>query len=200
MSHIVNIFVRIYQFIFLRDIVKLANEEQMAATNKNTVKHLKVLIVMLLMAPVMAFLKLAPVLLSEHSFVHVFCGQIHPTNLTAVIMVLGTAWFMVSFGAVPKALENVAVSITMWMFMGFILSLEWLFIFMVIDSPGSLLPLFIVFWAIYIAAVKYDTMDIFKAGLDEAQLRFTRLGRMIFLKALGDKGREIEEGKEPGEE
>lgn len=188
---------RLYQALFLRRITRLATEEQMEAVNENTIKHLKVMAVMILLVPIAVFLKLAPILCESELLLRL-AGKVDPTNLTAVIMVMGGAWFFITFGAVPKALEKVAMDITLWMFMGFILSLEWLIIFMIIESPLSAPPLLLIFWSVYAAAVQYDTMDIFKAGLDESQLKFSRLGRVVYLEQLGDRGKAVEAGKDDG--
>ena len=185
---------RIYQKLVMRRIVDLAEDGQMEIIDGNTVKHLKIMLVLLIALPFLAFLKLAPLVFDNHLLLEMV-GVVDPTNLTAVIMVMGTAWFVITFGAVPKKLELVAMDITFWLFLGFTLSLEWMIVFMIIDSPLSAPFLLLIFWAVYVSAVQYDTMDALKAGLDEAQLRFTRLGRIIYRRQLGDEADLIEEGE-----
>lgn len=189
--------IKLYQFFFLRRIVKLAKPEDRVLVDTNTLKHMKVMGLMLLLAPFALFVKLAP-LFTNNPLVTKLIGTIDATNFTSIIMVTGTAWFMVSFGAIPKYLEDVAMEVTFWMFSAFVLSSEWLVIGMAIDSPVSAPFLFLIYWGLYNCAVQYDTMDALKAGLDEAQLRFARLGRAVFMRQVGGEAASaIEAGKEP---
>lgn len=113
------------------------------------------------------------------------------TALLAPVMVMGGAWFAVSFGGIPAKLIDSAMSITFWMFLAFTASLTTMLIAVGYISPPVLWP---VFAAIYLGAllscIQYDTADGLKAGLDEAQLRHSRAALRYYKK----QGIEPEEG------
>jgi hypothetical protein len=96
-------------------------------------------------------------------------------GLLGPVVVFGGAWFFVSFGGIPIKLLRVAMSITLWMFSAFCVSLATMFIAVGFVSPPQIWPvLAFVFIAGWIACVRYDTADGLKAGLDEAQLHHSR--------------------------
>lgn len=97
------------------------------------------------------------------------------TALLAPVMVMGGAWFAISFGAIPAKLMNVSLSCTMWMFTAFLTSLTTMFIAVGFVTPAVVWPVLgIVYLSALFACIQYDTADGMKAGLDEAQLRHSR--------------------------
>jgi uncharacterized membrane protein len=96
-------------------------------------------------------------------------------SLIAPVMVLGTAWFAISFGGVPQRLINIAMSVSFWMFAAFIVSLSAMFIAVAFVTSQYLWPvLAFVYLGALISCIQYDTADGLKAGLDEAVLKHSR--------------------------
>lgn len=114
------------------------------------------------------------------------------TALLAPVMVLGGAWFAISFGGVPKKLIDIAMATTLWMFIAFVVSLSAMFISVgFVTSPYLWPVLALIYIAGITACIQYDTADGLKAGLDDAMLKHSR-AMLLWLK---DK-----EGIEPPEE
>lgn len=97
--------------------------------------------------------------------------------LIAPVMVMGAAWFGISFGGVPRQLMNIAMLITFWMFTAFSISLTTMFVAVVYSVHPIMWPVFII---VYVGAltscILYDTTDGLKVGLDEAVLLHSRYG------------------------
>lgn len=101
--------------------------------------------------------------------------QIVITSLLAPVMILGVAWFAISFGGVPKKLISVAMSTTLWMFIAFVVSLSAMFIAVGFVTSPLLWPVLgIIYLGVVVGCIQYDTADGLKAGLDEAQLTHSR--------------------------
>ncbi len=101
--------------------------------------------------------------------------------LLAPVMVMGGAWFAVSFGAVPSKLISVSMSITFWMFTAFKLSFTTMCLAIGFVTPASLWPVIaLVYVAVDISCTQYDTTDGLKAGLDEAMLKHSRAAIMFY--------------------
>jgi len=97
-------------------------------------------------------------------------------SLLAPVMVLGGAWFAISFAGVPKRLLDVAMVTTLWMFIAFIVSLTAMFISVgFVTSPFLWPVLGLVYLGVIVGCVQYDTADGLKAGLNEAQLKHATL-------------------------
>ncbi len=95
--------------------------------------------------------------------------------LIAPVMLLGTAWFAISFGGVPTKLLHVAVSITFFMFTAFLVSLTTMFVAISFISPSILYPVFaLIYVATVVSCIQYDCTDALKVGLDDALLRHSR--------------------------
>lgn len=103
--------------------------------------------------------------------------------LLAPVMVMGTAWFGISFGAVPAKLIDSSMSITFWMFLAFMVSFSAMMIALGFISPPLMWP---VYGVIYVGAVtsciQYDTADGLKAGLDEALMKHSRAALIYYQK------------------
>jgi hypothetical protein len=97
------------------------------------------------------------------------------TSLLAPVMVLGTAWFAISFGGIPKKLLSEGMATTLWMFIAFVASLSAMFISVAFVTSIYLWPvLLLIYIGGLISCIKYDTADGLKAGLDEALLEHSR--------------------------
>lgn len=103
--------------------------------------------------------------------------------LIAPVTVMGTAWFALSFGAIPKKLIQTSMSVTFWMYLAFMVSLSAMII-----SVGFITSLYIwpalgiIFIGVIISSIQYDTADGLKAGLDEAILKHSRAALIYYEK------------------
>lgn len=105
------------------------------------------------------------------------------TCLIAPVMVTGGAWFAVSFGGIPQKLVSVAMTITLWMFLAFTVSLSTMFLAVCYILPFYSWPvLALVYIGIIISCILYDTCDGLKAGLDEAQFKHSRAALLFYKK------------------
>ncbi len=96
--------------------------------------------------------------------------------LIAPVMLLGSAWFAISFGAVPARFINFTLSITTWMYAAFKVSLSAMFLGIGFVAPQTLIPvLLFIYISIDMACIPYDTVDGLKAGLDEYNLRHSKV-------------------------
>lgn len=96
-------------------------------------------------------------------------------SLLAPVMLLGTAWFGISFGGIPEKLIKVSMETTLWMFIAFLISLSAMFIAVAFVTSLWLWPvLAIIYIGVIIGCIQYDTADGLKAGLDDAMLRHSR--------------------------
>jgi hypothetical protein len=108
------------------------------------------------------------------------------TSLIAPVMVMGTAWFAISFGAIPARLLNVSMVITFWMYLAFKLSLTTMFIAIAFIVDPLLWPvLATIYVAIDFSCSLYDTVDALKAGLDEAVLKHSRAALIYYKNKAG---------------
>lgn len=97
------------------------------------------------------------------------------SSLLAPVMVLGGAWFAISFGGVPQAFLNVAMTTTFWMFVSFTSALSTMFVSVMFVTSSFIWPvLFLIYLGTIIGCIQYDTADGLKVGLDEWNLRHSR--------------------------
>ncbi len=109
-------------------------------------------------------------------------GQII-TALIAPVMVMGAAWFAVSFGGIPKHLMNIAMSVTFWMFAAFLTSLSTMFVAVLYSVHPIMWPVFVlIYLGAFISCVLYDTADGLKVGLDEAVLKHSRAALLYYIR------------------
>lgn len=103
--------------------------------------------------------------------------------LVAPVMLLGGAWFSISFGGIPAKLIDIAMSITFWMFLAFTLAFTTMVVMITYITPPIIWP---VLWTIQLGAliscIQYDTTDGLKAGLDEAVLNHSRAALLHYRK------------------
>ncbi|MCR4328680.1 MAG: hypothetical protein NUV53_04185 [Patescibacteria group bacterium] len=126
------------------------------------------------------------------AMVFIFLGLLHTktdaigtvvSSLIAPVMVLGGAWFSVSFGGVPKKLISVAMSTTLWMFAAFVVSFSTMLVAVAFVTSPYLWPvLAFVYLAVLVGCIQYDTADGLKAGLDETMLRHSRAALQYYHK------------------
>lgn len=101
--------------------------------------------------------------------------------LLAPVMVMGTAWFAMSFGAVPARLIDFSMEITFWMYSGFKVALSTMFLAIGFITPPLLWPVLVfIYVAVDFSCCQYDTADGLKAGLDEALLKHSRAALMFY--------------------
>lgn len=97
------------------------------------------------------------------------------TTMISPVLLLGSAWFGVSFGGVPAKLVEVAMSVTFWMYLSFKISFVMMYILLLSVTSVMLWPVWtLIMVGTFFACEMYDTADGFKTGLDEAQLRHSR--------------------------
>jgi len=113
------------------------------------------------------------------------------TALLAPVMVMGAAWFAVSFGAIPGKLIECSLSVTFWMYVAFKTSLSAMFLAIGFITPWMLWPvLCLIYLAVDFSCTQYDTADGLKAGLDEALLKHSRAA-WLFYKRQGITEEEV---------
>lgn len=105
------------------------------------------------------------------------------SSLIAPVMVLGTAWFTISFGGIPQKLIAVAMTVTYWLFAAFSVSLSAMFLAVgFVVSPYLWPVLIFIYLATLIACIQYDTADGLKVGLDDALLKHSRAALRYYYK------------------
>lgn len=105
------------------------------------------------------------------------------SSLIAPVMVLGTAWFTISFGGIPQKLVVIAMSVTFWLFAAFSSALTAMFLAVgYVVSPIIWPVLIFIYVATIIACVQYDTADGLKVGLDDALLKHSRAALQYYQK------------------
>jgi len=97
------------------------------------------------------------------------------------VTLMGVAWYVISFGAVPKAFLKTAFMVTFFLFLAFGVSLvlvaEVLAVMLWPVSHTLVIWIIIAVFAVYVASIVYDTMDLLKAGVEDASFRFYRVGK-----------------------
>ena len=100
--------------------------------------------------------------------------------VVGIATTMGVAWYVISFGAVPERYMDTAMRVTFWMFFAFCSSLVLMVEVAIVVSWGIskavALWIFAIAIAAYISSILYDTMDLLKAGIDEASMKFYRVG------------------------
>lgn len=103
--------------------------------------------------------------------------------LIAPVMVLGTAWFTISFGGIPQKLIAIAMTVTYWLFTAFSISLSAMFLAVGFAVSPFLWPVLVfIYIAALIACIQYDTADGLKVGLDDALLKHSRAALRYYYK------------------
>jgi|GEM_PF-1002339 len=142
------------------------HEEEKLFLKKNIEKHRKILWLNVCAAALIVY---------GFSSIPVQNIGIVVSSLVAPVMVLGTAWFTISFGGIPKKLIRIAMAITFWLFASFTISFTTMFLAVgFIVTPAFWPVLIFIYVGALIACIQYDTADGLKVGLDEALLKHSR--------------------------
>lgn len=162
----------------------MLHKEEVAFVQENINKHRKVQWVNFFCA-VLVFFSLRSIDTNEMSTVIM--------ALLAPVMVMGTAWFAISFGAIPARLIEFSMSITFWMYTAFKVALSTMFLAIAFTTPVLLWPvLLLIYVAVDFSCAQYDTADGLKAGLDEALLKHSRAALIYYqregISTEGDEG------------
>ncbi len=105
------------------------------------------------------------------------------TGLLGPVMVLGGAWFAVSFGGVPMKLLTIAMSVTFWMYAAFKTAFMTMYLALLSVTPIATWPVWtIILVGTFWACEQYDTTDGLKAGLDDAVLKHSRAALQFYAK------------------
>lgn len=105
------------------------------------------------------------------------------TGLIAPVMIMGSAWFAISFGGIPAKLLDIAMSITFWMFLAFVLSLTTMMLTIGMITPIVIWPILLcIYIGIIIGCIQYDCADGLKVGLDESLLKHSRAALKYYQK------------------
>ncbi|MCB9805828.1 hypothetical protein H6775_01555 [Candidatus Nomurabacteria bacterium] len=106
--------------------------------------------------------------------------------LLGIATISGSAWFSISFGGVPIKFINSALQVTFWLLFSFELSLVMSVMAIYVVAPTLLvIPLIAVVCGIVLAAIKYDTVDGFKVGLDDYLLKHSRAALVYYKEKEG---------------
>tara|TARA_Y100000310_G_C20690171_1_gene821678 strand:- start:2208 stop:2741 length:534 start_codon:yes stop_codon:yes gene_type:complete len=169
----------LFHYIFLRKIkIEKLGKEQKEMTILNIKKHVKILFLMII-AMAYCYYIIPKEYPNEISIVL--------SSLLGVLFVSGTAWYAITFGAIPTRFSDFAVQITAYLFCAFAVSLAAVFSAATIAIPLLSPVLVVAFYALYAASVQYDIVDALKIGIDEAVLEHAKIGRVYFVRELKKK-------------
>ena len=151
------------------------DKDQLEILNLNLKKHLRVFIILLLVMPYVYFVT-----------TYFYSDQIDVVinSLFGVLFISGAAWYSISFGAVPVKFMDFAVHITSYLFTSLAVSMASVFVAASIAVPLLSPILFIAFFTLYAASVKFDVVDALKLGIDETLFQHAKIGRLYFQKEL----------------
>ena len=174
-----NFFCKIYYNLFLNkiDLNKL-KKEQKEITIINIKKHLNIFILMTLIMPYCYFI------ITNYYIDKI---DIVISSLLGVLLISGTAWFAITFGAIPIIFCDFAIKTTAHLFASFAFSMAAVFVAASIAVPFLSPILFLCFFTLYSASVKYDIVDALKLGIDEAIYKQAKVGRIYFVGELKKK-------------
>lgn len=162
------------QFILRKFLSKKLSEENKAFIADNMRKHR---LVLWLNLPISVLVFLSLLYTPPENVSTVIMALLAP------VMVLGGAWFAISFGAVPAELLDAAMEITFWMFTAFVASLSAMFLAVGFVASPFLWPvLTLIYFAAIASCIQYDTADGLKAGLDQAVLTHARYAVAFYQK------------------
>lgn len=151
---------------------------------ENTKKYLRVFLLSSFIA--------AYVLTIEH-FLYPASSELILNALFGILFISGTAWFAITFGAVPERFGGFAIKITAQLFSAFTISLFSVLVTACLSLPW-LSPVFIIaFLALYSASVRYDIMDGLRIGVYETLFQQAKLGKIYF----GQNIRKESQGDKP---
>lgn len=168
--------INLYFKIFLGKVERSKlSKEQAYILELNVKKHVKIFILMLMIIPYVYYV------ISTY-----YINRIDTviSALFGVLFISGAAWYAISFGAIPIRFMEFAVSITTYLFASLAVSMSAVFIAASIAVPLLSPVLFIVFFALYAASVKFDIVDALKLGIDETIYLNAKADRVYYLREL----------------
>lgn len=163
---------KLYNSILFSDIhLGELLETQKGMFVANTRKHLKVFVLSVVVAGYV---------LGVEQYLYPNSSDTILNALFGILFISGTAWFAISFGAVPERFGQFAIKITTQLFSAFTISLFSVLVTACLSLPW-LSPVFVLaFLALYCASVRYDIMDGLKLGVDETVFQQAKLGKIYF--------------------
>lgn len=167
-----NLIMKLYQKLFLWELeMDKLSKDHYKLTIQNIKKHIYIFIFMSISLAYSYFI-------IRNNYLNQIDTVI--TSLLGVLFVTGSAWYVITFGTIPKRFGILAVNITYYLFASFCASLAAVFVAASLAVP-YMLPIFIfAFGTLYIASVKYDIMDALKLGIDEAIYKHAEAGEKYF--------------------
>jgi len=167
-----NLFLKLFQKTFLRELeMDKLDEEHLKLTIQNIKKHVYILIFMMI-----------SLIYSYYIIDKYYINDINTviTSLLGVLFVTGSAWYVITFGTIPKRFGILAVNITFFLFASFCVSLAAVLSAAILAVPLMSPVLIFAFGTLYIASVKYDIMDALKLGIDEAIYKHATVAEKYF--------------------
>ncbi|MDP3741067.1 MAG: hypothetical protein Q8R08_01950, partial [bacterium] len=152
---------KLLKWLVFSSLYKSATEDDRGALDENTSKHVRALIKSLVVIP-------GTILTVK------FGGQAARDIVLYVSIaaqIVGIAWFVLTFAALPKRHINAAMRCTEHMFSAFLGGVIALTVFAGFTAPLSLLVIMPIYVWMYSSAAIYDSADRLKAGLDEQKLK-----------------------------
>lgn len=166
----------LYFKIFLNKIDRSKlDKDQLEILNLNLKKHMRIFLLLLLVMPYVYFV-----------ITNFYADQIDLviSSLFGVLFISGAAWYAISFGAVPVKFMDFAVHITAYLFTSLAVSMAAVLVAASIAVPLLSPILFIAFYSLYAASVKFDVVDALKLGIDETVFQHAKVGRIYFQREL----------------
>lgn len=166
----------LYFKIFLGKIDKSKlDKDQLEVLDLNLKKHVRIFLLLLLVMPYVYFVT-----------TNFYADKIDIVinALFGVLFISGAAWYAISFGAVPVKFMDFAIHITSYLFASLAVSMASVFVAASIAVPLLSPVLFIAFYSLYAASVKFDVVDALKLGIDETVYQHAKVGRLYFLREL----------------
>lgn len=187
-----NFLDRLYSNFFLSQLRKKElDKDQMELFVLNVKKHRRIFILILFVVPYVYF-----------TISNFYFNQIDTviSSLFGVLLISGTAWYAVTFGAIPVKFMSFAINITAYLFTSLAVSMASVFIAASIATPLLSPVMFIAFYTLYVASVQYDVADALKLGIDETIYQHAKVGRLYFTRELKKKDRPVttEQKKDEG--
>ena len=141
-------------------LYKKATTDDIEALNDNTKKHVRALLKSLVVIP--------GTILAVRYGGQVARDIIFYVSIAAQIV--GIAWFVITFAALPKRHIGAAMDCTEYMFSAFLGGVISLAVFAGMTAPLSLSVIVPIYVWMYKGAAIYDFADLLKAGKDEQEL------------------------------
>jgi uncharacterized membrane protein len=151
---------KLLMVLVFSSLYKSATVKDREALDENTSKHVRALLKSLIVIP--------------GTIVTVKYGGPAARDIVLYVsiaaQIVGIAWFVLTFAALPERHINAAMRCTENMFSAFLGGVLALTVFAGVSAPWSLLVVVPIYGWMYKAAAIYDSADRLKAGMDESKL------------------------------